>query len=153
LVSFLDEKGQPGMVQRTLICPPRSQIGPITPDQRQQLMAASVVAGVYEKVVDRESAFEKLNQPPDASGDPTKKPASGGGFFANLFGGGAASANPSDTGRGGSNLPRNQPRSRGRQPDSLVETVAKSAARTVGSTLGREILRGVLGSIFGGRRR
>ena len=60
LVSFLDEKGTPAMVERALICPPRSQIGPITQEQRQQIMRDSLVAGVYEKVVDRESAYELL---------------------------------------------------------------------------------------------
>jgi len=60
LLSFLDEKGTPGIVQRALVCPPESQIGPITPQQRQQLMETSVVAGVYEKAVDRESAYERL---------------------------------------------------------------------------------------------
>ncbi len=60
LVSFLDENGTPGIVERALICPPHSQIGPITPEQRKQLMQSSVVAGVYENAVDRESAYEIL---------------------------------------------------------------------------------------------
>ena len=60
LVSFLDENGTPGIVERALICPPHSQIGPITPEQRKQLMQTSVVAGVYENAVDRESAYEIL---------------------------------------------------------------------------------------------
>src|SRR6202012_2720088 len=60
LVSFLDEKGTPAVVERALVCPPRSQIGPITSEQRQQLIRDSVVAGVYEKAVDRESAYELL---------------------------------------------------------------------------------------------
>ena len=58
LVSFLDEKGTPGMVERALVCPPRGQIGPITPEQRAELMKTSLVAGVYENAVDRESAYE-----------------------------------------------------------------------------------------------
>ncbi len=160
LVSFLDEKGQPGVVQRTLILPPRSQIGPITADQRRRLIAGSLVAGVYEKAVDRESAYEKLtlaHASPPAT--PTPPASGGGGFFSGLFGGGAPATSRTTTGADGPpSLPRNEPResssrARGRQPDSLAETMAKSAARTVGSTLGREILRGVLGSIFGGRRR
>ncbi len=60
LVSFLDEKGTPGIVERALVCPPHSQIGPISPEQRQQLMASSIVAGVYDTAVDRESAYELL---------------------------------------------------------------------------------------------
>ncbi len=60
LVSFLDEKGMPAMVERAFIVPPRSQIGPITPEQRKALIDGSVVAGVYEATVDRESAYEML---------------------------------------------------------------------------------------------
>lgn len=60
LVSMLDEKGMPGIVQRAFMMPPTSQIGPITPDQRQQLIKASPVAGRYETAIDRESAYEKL---------------------------------------------------------------------------------------------
>ncbi|HVK33903.1 MAG TPA: helicase HerA-like domain-containing protein, partial [Burkholderiaceae bacterium] len=60
LVSLLDEKGRPGVTQRVFVIPPGSQIGPITPPQRQALRQGSLVAGVYEKQVDRESAFEKL---------------------------------------------------------------------------------------------
>src|SRR5665647_2256564 len=60
LVSFLDEKGRPGVTERVFVLPPASQIGPITPEQRQALMAGSIVIGVYEKHLDRESAFEKI---------------------------------------------------------------------------------------------
>lgn len=142
LVSLLDEKGQPGMVERALICPPRSQIGPIPPEQRAQWMRDSLVAGVYEKAIDRESAYEKLAKAHAA--EPGAGPAessAGGGFLGGLFGKGQSTALPTAS------------RGRGRQPDSLMETMAKSAVRTVGSTIGREIIRGVLGSIFGGRRR
>jgi DNA helicase HerA-like ATPase len=147
LVSFLDEKGTPGMVQRSLICPPHGQIGPITPEQRQQLMANSIVAGVYDTVVDRESAYERLKgraeQPqasahPPASGQPQSAPQPQGQpqpWYANL---------PSleSLGLGGS--------SSGRRGDSLATAMAKSAARTIGSTVGRQIVRGVLGSLLGG---
>ncbi len=60
LVSFLDEKGRPTIVERAYVCPPQSQIGPITANMRAALLASSLVAGIYEKTVDRESAFEKL---------------------------------------------------------------------------------------------
>jgi DNA helicase HerA-like ATPase len=136
LVSFLDEKGTPAMVERALICPPRSQIGPITPQQRQQIMQTSLVAGVYEKVVDRESAYERLKGRATESGStptaaqPAPRPTSWLGDLATL--------GTSTTGRRG---------------DSLVETVAKSAARTLGSSVGRQIVRGVLGSLFGGTSR
>lgn len=60
LVSFLDEKGMPNIVERAFILPPQSQIGPITPQQRTQLINASMLYGHYEKIVDRESAYELL---------------------------------------------------------------------------------------------
>jgi DNA helicase HerA-like ATPase len=157
LVSFLDERGQPSMVERAFICPPRSQVGPITPQQRQTILQNSVVAGVYEKVVDRESAYERLaaahGQSPATPASPAAgtSPASpsGGGFFGSLFGGGSTSAPTSAPlpGLGGNRRPA------GRQPESLVTTMTKSAVRTIGSSLGREIIRGVLGSMFGGRRK
>ena len=62
LISLLDEKGVPTMVDRAFVVPPVGHIGPITPEQRQQLMQHSLVAGIYEKPVDRESAFELLQQ-------------------------------------------------------------------------------------------
>src|SRR5688572_2019365 len=144
LVSLLDEKGQPGIVERAFICPPRSKIGPITPEERQQIIKNSLVFGTYEAVVDRESAFEKLKGAHSQSATGTPPPIGGGeekqgGFLSSLLGG---------FGGGGSPI-----RGRGRQPDSLAEMMAKSAVRTIGSSVGREIVRGVLGSIFGGRRR
>jgi DNA helicase HerA-like ATPase len=136
LVSFLDEKGTPGMVERALVCPPRSQIGPITPEQRQQIIRNSLVAGVYEKTVDRESAYELLKarttaSQPAANQQPGGKPAT---WVGDLLSMGSGSSG-------------------GRRGDSLVETMAKSAARTLGSTVGRQIVRGVLGSLLGGSNR
>jgi DNA helicase HerA-like ATPase len=60
LISFLDEKGRPNVVQRGFVLPPASQIGPLSPEERQKIISGSIVAGVYEKAVDRESAYEKL---------------------------------------------------------------------------------------------
>src|SRR5271167_2579330 len=82
LVSFLDEKGTPGIVERALVCPPHSQIGPITPDERRQLIQSSVVAGVYENAVDRESAYERLKgraDKPAAEGSAQSQP-----WYSNL---------------------------------------------------------------------
>jgi hypothetical protein len=132
LVSFLDEKGTPGIVQRALVCPPHSQIGPITPEQRQQIMAASVVAGVYDKVVDRESAYERLKGRTEQAQTPAQGTSTSGSWFPNL-------GFPSGGG--------------GRRGDSMVEAMMKSAARSVGSSVGRQIVRGVLGSLLGGTRR
>jgi uncharacterized protein len=67
LVSFLDEKGIPSMVERAFVIPPHSHIGPVTPEQRQQLLANSLVAGQYETVVDRESAYEMLKAKSEVS--------------------------------------------------------------------------------------
>ena len=131
LVSFLDEKGTPGIVQRALVCPPHSQIGSITPEQRQQIMAGSVVAGVYDKVVDRESAYERLKGRAEQAPAPTHTPTQSTSWFPNL----------------------GFPSTGGRRGDSVVEAMVKSAARSVGSSVGRQIVRGVLGSLLGGSRR
>jgi DNA helicase HerA-like ATPase len=138
LVSLLDEKGRPGPVERAFILPPASRIGPITPEERRALIAASPVAGVYEKAVDRESAYEKLKGRAAAAAAPA-----GGAAAASASGGWMDAMKDSLGGlMAGS----------GRK-DSVVETMAKSAARTIGSSVGREIVRGVLGSLLGGRRR
>jgi DNA helicase HerA-like ATPase len=138
LVSFLDEKGRPSVVERAFILPPASRIGPITPEERKAVIAASAVAGIYEKAVDRESAYERLKgraaQAPPATGTSGSGPAEGS-IFDSLKG----SLGGLVTGTG--------------RKDSVVEAVVKSAARSVGSTVGREIVRGVLGSLLGSRRR
>ena len=142
LVSFLDPKGRPGMVERAYIVPPQGQIGPITDAQRRQLMQTSLVAGVYDKTVDRESAYEKLKARAEQAAEAAAaeveakqqakaaaQPAGGvGGVLGDLLGG------------------------RGGRRESAIEAMAKSAARSMGSQVGRAIMRGVLGSIFGGKR-
>ena len=137
LISFLDEKGRPEMVERAYILPPGSRIGPITPDERAAIMANSPVKGVYDQTVDRESAYEKLKGRAATSADAAAAggaPA-GGGLWDSVKG----SLGGLMTGSG--------------RKDSIMEAVAKSAARTVGSTVGREIVRGVLGSLLGGAKR
>src|SRR5262250_3608851 len=85
LVSFLDEKGTPTPVERALICPPHSQIGPIKPDQRRQVISSSLVAGVYEKTVDRESAYERLKGRAAQQPAPAQPaPAQTSSWFPNL---------------------------------------------------------------------
>jgi DNA helicase HerA-like ATPase len=145
LVSFLDAKGSPGVTERAWMLAPGSRIGPITTDERRKLVAHSVVAGQYDKTLDRESAFEKLKERagipdaagagPAAAGPSTKSPAGGGmmgGLSDILFG----STGP-----------------RGGRRAGMVAALAKSAARSVGSSIAREITRGVLGSLLGGKRR
>ena len=145
LVSFLDAKGRPSVTERVFVLPPASQLGPITPQQRQALIAQSLVAGIYEKVVDRESAYEKLKgRTADAA---AQAPAATGAGKT------AAGDNANDGGGllGGLNdVLFGSTGPRGGRRDGLAQTMAKSAVRTMGTTLGKEILRGVLGSIFGG---
>jgi DNA helicase HerA-like ATPase len=158
LVSFLDPKGRPSVTERVFVIPPGSQIGPITPEQRKALIAGSLVAGVYEKAVDKESAYEKLKGRAAASADraqemqaeaenatkaprplPGRQPAPPqddggmlGGLKDVLFG----STGP-----------------RGGKREGLAESAARSAMRSVGSAVGREIIRGVLGGLLGGGSR
>jgi DNA helicase HerA-like ATPase len=142
LVSFLDDKGRPGMVERAYILPPASRIGPATPEERKQVMRSSLVAGQYEQSVDRESAYEKLAAARSqaaavpgttAAGAPAE---AGGGLMGELGKILLGSTGP-----------------RGGRKEGLLEAAAKSAARAAGSQAGRELLRGVLGGLLGGRRR
>jgi DNA helicase HerA-like ATPase len=144
LVSFLDEKGRPSPTERVFVLPPAGQIGPISPEQRAKLLSESIVAGVYEKNLDRDSAFEKLKGRTDnraaeadqktANTDGAQTPAGGGlldslgSSLGSIFGGG-----------------------NGRRT-SAGEQLVKSAASAIGREVGRQVLRGVLGGIFGGKR-
>ena len=133
LVSTLDAKGRPRMVQRTLIRPPRSQIGPITKRLRRELMEDSLLAGVYEKRVDRQSAYEILQQRAQEL---------------------AAKQQAEEVAKAREKALKKAARgSGGRQRQSVMEAFLKSAARAVGSQAGRQIMRGILGSLFGGSRR
>ncbi len=129
LVSLLHEKGKPTVVERAWIVPPRSRLGPLTEAERRQVMAASLLAGVYEQAVDRESAYERLKARADAGGSRPPQPSSGQGEIV----GGAKGAGS-------------------RRGEGIVEALAKSAARAIGSQVGRALIRGVLGSLLGGRR-
>jgi len=154
LVSFLDDKGRPALTERVFVLPPSSQIGPITTAQRQTLIAESLVAGVYEKAVDRDSAFEALKgrtqakqQPATAATQQAPTPA------ASPTRGGAATPAAAPE-RGimdsiGDMLGGGARRSRA----SVGEQLVKSAASSIGREVGRQIIRGVLGGIFGGSRK
>ena len=147
LISFLDEKGRPSVTERVFVIPPGSQLGPITAEQRKALIEGSLVAGVYEKAVDRESAFEILRGR-TASAVPAKPgdaPAAAGA---------AAQGGATDSMMDGlKELLFGRTGPRGGQHDGLVQTMAKSTVRTVGNSLGKEILRGVLGGILGNKKR
>ncbi len=149
LISLLDAKGRPSVTERVFVLPPGSQIGPITPDQRKTLMQNSLVAGVYEKTEDRESAYEKLKGRAAASG-----PAAGSTMGTPISGSPGPAAESGGGILGGLNdvlFGKTGPR--GGVHDGLAQSMAKSAVRTMGSTVGREIIRGVLGSLFGGGKR
>lgn len=126
LVSVLDEQGSPTQVEITLICPPESQLGPLSREQRLAQLDKSPLAGRYEQMVDRESAFELLKA-----------------RVTELERHQAGQAPPA----------KHETRAvAGRPRDSLLESMAKSTLRTIGNQLGRQLVRGLLGSIFGGRR-
>jgi len=123
LVSVLDGKGMPGMVERAWILPPRSRLGALDPGERERVIKSSVLYGHYERVVDRESAYEKLQKRTAAIRQaPVETPAAAKGR-----------EKPSDM-------------------EKYVGAAVQSAARAIGSQLGRQLIRGVLGSLFGGRR-
>jgi len=143
LVSFLDEKGRPTVTQRAFVLPPASRIGPITPEERKQVIAQSVVAGTYDKTVDRESAFEKLKARADEAA--AVAPA-GGAASAGAAGGGGMMDGLKDI-LFGSTGPR------GGKREGMLDAMAKTAGRTASSAITREIVRGVLGSLLGGKRR
>jgi DNA helicase HerA-like ATPase len=136
LISLLDEKGVPTMVDRAFVVPPVGHIGPITPEQRQQLMSTSLVAGVYENAVDRESAFEILQQKAQ------EKAAAQQQLQAQED---AAKQQAAE---------EKAQRAAARAPDTMWESIGKSVARSASSSIGRsigtQIVRGVLGSILGG---
>src|SRR5213596_1469085 len=151
LVSMLEENGSPQIVERAKIVPPRSQVGAITADQRKEIIAASVLAGHYEKAVDRESAFEKLQeragQKVQTAGAPPVAPAAAatpeGGtpsLLAEALGTVTAAFQPTIGPRGAIH-------------DSLATSMAKSAMRAASSQLGRQVVRGILGGILGGSTR
>jgi DNA helicase HerA-like ATPase len=150
LVSFLDAKGRPCETERVFVLPPASQLGPITPEQRQALVQGSLVAGVYEQTHDRESAFEKIKGQASTGGTTAQ-----GTSQVTLPGQGSASPETQGSGLMGglSDMLFGSTGPRGGQRDGVAQMVVKSAVRTVGSAIGREIVRGVLGGLLGSSRR
>jgi uncharacterized protein len=140
LVSFLDEKGRPSVVERAYILPPASRIGPISSDERKAVMTASAVAGVYDKDVDRESAYEKLKARAAAS-----TPAAGAGGATAQAGGGMMD--------GLKDILLGTTGPRGGRREGMLEAMAKSAGRTATTAVTGAIVRGMLGSLLGGSKR
>ena len=122
LVSVLDEKGAPTVVQRAYIYPPRSRLKPLAPEERGTIIKGSVLYGHYENLVDRESAYEKLK--------------------ANV------EAKEKEAGE----APGKKQREEKSEAGMLLTSMAKSAAHAIGSQIGRQIIRGILGSLGGSRR-
>jgi hypothetical protein len=125
LVSFLDESGSPSVVERALVLPPLSRIGPISTDERQAIIHKSLIYGNYEKEIDRESAYELLKVKTEKAAKETEEKMK---------------------------EKEEAKASGGRKRETVLQAMVKSTARTVGSTIGRQIARGVLGSIFGSKR-
>jgi hypothetical protein len=125
LVSVLDAKGTPSVVERAFVLPPRSRLTPLSLEERAQVVRDSVLHGHYEKAVDRESAYEKLKEK-------------------------AAQRQPEESAGGGSKGGR-PPEARS-GAGVLIGAMVKSAAHAMGSQIGRQIIRGVLGSILGRKR-
>ncbi len=130
LVSLLEAKGVPGMVDQALICPPGSQIGPITDQQREYAIRNSPLFGHYEKTIDRESAYEMLRAKAEQLAVERERQV-------------AELEAQKATRKTGS----------GRQRMTPMDHFVNSAMRTVGTNLTNQLLRGVLGSLTGGRTR
>lgn len=140
LVSFLDEKGRPGVTERAFVIPPGSQIGPIMPNQRADLLQNSLVAGVYESLVDRESAFEILR---DRANGAASTASQGGAEQASASSGLVQGLNEFLFGSTGP---------RGGKKDGLLQSVAKTQARSMLNRAAGQLLRGALGTLLGGKK-
>jgi len=132
LISTLNNKGVPSVVERTLMAPPRSRIGPVTAQERDDIVARSPVRSAYDEVVDRESAYEQLKQREAELEKQRKQGTNRGNVEAP-----------------GAKQPSRRSSGRGRQ--TVAESFAKSLMRSLGSSIGRTIARGILGSIKGRR--
>ena len=149
VTSFLEAKGVPGVVERTLVRPPMSQLGPLDPVVRGQVMAASPVRGKYDSAIDRDSAFERLRARADQAAREAAEAE-------------ARAAREKEEAREFRNARRYDPkmpratrttatRSRSSSSDSVGEAFAKSFARQIGTKSGQAVVRGILGSLFRSR--
>lgn len=136
LLSILDDKGSPSITQRAMVIAPGSRMGAITEDERRSLIAKSSLGGKYDQIIDRESAFEKLQQGVQQATDKANAPASEKATNDDGMVGAIKSVLFGHTGP------------RGGKHDGLVQTMAKSATRQITN----QVLRGILGSLFGGRK-
>lgn len=161
LVSTLEAKAVPSMVQRTLMRPPASRMGPITDQERQSIIALSPVAGQYDKTLDRESAYEillrrgeeaakaaedaRLRTEQEKRGGTTSAGRPGGPWTLPDFDGGGGRDYEDEYKRRTTTRRTPAPRTSNRQ--SVTEAAIKSVVRSVGSSVGRALVRGILGSL------
>jgi DNA helicase HerA-like ATPase len=143
VTSFLEAKGAPGIVERTLVRPPFSQAGPIDPAERAAVIAASPFAGKYDVAIDRDSAFEMLRARAEAAATEAEAARGRSAELDEAFNNarrwdGAPTAKPA-------------PKPAARRGDSVTEAFAKSFARQLGTKSGQALVRGVLGSLFKAR--
>ncbi len=158
LVSFLEGNGTPSMVERVMIRPPAARIGPITPEERKAIIAASPVKGKYDTSIDAESAFEILQKRLSNTAAPVGTPgadgsASGGGGVLGQIGSIVGSIFGTNTPRGrlstGQVIARNVTRSvTNKVAGDVVAGIGKSLGGSLGSSIGRSIVRGTLGSLL-----
>jgi len=145
LVSFLDEKGAPQMVERANILPPQGQIGPITVGERDQLLRSSLIYGVYEKLIDRESAFEILSQKQELLEEERRQAEEEKERIRRQKEEQKAALEAERARRAAE---------RQRKADQgilgeMLDEVGKSAKRQITNQLGRTLTRSLLGALFG----
>jgi DNA helicase HerA-like ATPase len=151
LVSFLDEKGRPEVVQRVNIIAPGSRMGPMNDDERSRAVRGSVLFGHYEQALDRESAYEMLRaQAEAAAARAAEQRAAEEQAKAEAAAQKAQASAPARSGGGVQDMLFGSTGPRGGQRDGLAQVAAKTVTRTIGSTIGRQIARGLLGSLLGG---
>jgi hypothetical protein len=139
VTSFLEAKGIPSIVERTLIRPPKSQLGPIDPALRAQLMVSSGMGAKYNTTIDRESAYEKLRAKSEAA---AREAAATEEKVAQQ------KAEDQEFARARRYEPDAPRRTSSSRSDSLGTTLAKSFVRQLGTRTGQAVVRGILGSIF-----
>ena len=146
LVSFLDEKGAPQMVERAYILPPQGQIGPITNEERSQLIRRSLIYGVYEKLIDRESAYEILSERQDLLHIEQQRAAEEKAAIAKQ-------RELDKAQREAERIERAEQRARKAQGggllDDLIKQVGRSTSRQISNQVGRTITRTIFGTFFG----
>ena len=136
LVSTLDRKGIPTPVERTLIRPPSSQMGPLLQEEREAILSSSTMGRLYQTTVDRESAFELLKQRAEKAAEQAEL---------------EAKALAEQEAREKQEKSQKRATKTSRRSDSMATSIFKSVARSMGTQLGRQLIRGVLGSLTGKR--